>query len=204
MQPEILMLNSPISFCFAGSAKCSRQRLRDRDRTGGGQRAIIEAGAGENVGDEADIRRAEAFRAQDRENFGDVVEAHMRQDDVLGMGDARLIEGIFFGEIGDDPHLLRGRVAWRLADGLERNRQRRIAALLVAEKIVLDETRQFAVAGLGRFQLARDVGQAFIGGRREKAGDAREFLRVDVGRRGESMAANSSSTLARKASIPIS
>ena len=48
------------------------------------------------------------------ENFRDIVEPHMRQDEILRMGDARLIKGINFREIGDDAHLVGAGVAGRL------------------------------------------------------------------------------------------
>ncbi len=66
-----------------GIGEMLRQFLRDRDRTGGCQRAIVEAGAAQDVGDEPDIALGQIVRAQKRENFRDVIEPHMRQDDVL-------------------------------------------------------------------------------------------------------------------------
>ena len=92
------------------------KRLRQRDRTRGGESAIIEARAAQYIGDEANIGGGEIVFAQYFENVGNIVEPHVRQYDILHMGGSRLIERIFFREVGDDAHLLRGRIAGRLTD----------------------------------------------------------------------------------------
>ena len=62
MQPEILIFSSPISSWRRG--KPLGDALRDRDRAGVGERAVVEARAGDDVGDEPGIGLGEADRLQ--------------------------------------------------------------------------------------------------------------------------------------------
>ena len=99
-----------------------RDALRDRDRAGVGERAVVEAGAGDDVGDEAGIGGGEADLGQRVVDRLQVVERDMRQDQVLLVADANLVERIALGEIGDQFHLAGGGVARRPADRLQRDR----------------------------------------------------------------------------------
>jgi hypothetical protein len=60
-----------------------------------------------------------------------VVELHMRQHQVLVVGDADLGEAVALGEIGDDAHLLRRGVARNAALGLQRDVDDGVAGLAV-------------------------------------------------------------------------
>ena len=65
--------------------------LRDRDRTRGRQRAIVEARAGDDVADEPGIRRREADRGEAVVDRGQIVERDMRQDQVLLVRDPQFV-----------------------------------------------------------------------------------------------------------------
>ena len=78
--------------------------LCHRDRAGVGEIAIVEARAGDDVGDQADIGGREASapkRLPEQEKIG---LAYMREYQVLLMGDPNLSLGVTVGEIGDDFH----------------------------------------------------------------------------------------------------
>ena len=94
------------------------QLLRDRDRTGIGQRAIIQPGAGDDVGDEVHVRGSEANLVQRLPQRRQIALCHVRQREVLLMADADFAEGIAVGEIGERIHLLGGGIARRRADWL--------------------------------------------------------------------------------------
>src|SRR3989338_635196 len=68
-----------------------RNLLRERDRTRVCKRAIIEAGAGDLVRDEADIRRRKIVCLQNFVNRMQILLAHMRERQVLLMRDAQLV-----------------------------------------------------------------------------------------------------------------
>ena len=125
MQPEILIFSSPISSCRSGDGEALGDALRDRDRAGIGERAIVEAGAGDDVGDQAGIGGREAVRRPARRRPPcRSSQRDMRQDEVLLVADAHLVEGVALGEVGDRVHLLGGGVARRAADRLQRDRHR--------------------------------------------------------------------------------
>ena len=96
--------------------------LRHRDRPRRRQRAVVHARAGDDVGDQPDVRRREPRLPQPRVDRRQVPPRHVRQDDVLLVADAQLVVGVLLGEIGEQPHLLGGRVARRAADRLQRHR----------------------------------------------------------------------------------
>jgi hypothetical protein len=70
-------------------------------------------------GGEADLDQAIVDGAQ-------VGARHMRQDQVLLVADAHLVEGIGLGDVGHRVHLAVAGVAGNLADALQRDRHRRI------------------------------------------------------------------------------
>ena len=88
------------------SREALEMSLRDRDRAGVGERAVIEARAGDDVGDEPDIRRGEADCVERREDARQVALRDMRQHQVLLVADADLAEAIALGEVGDCVHLV--------------------------------------------------------------------------------------------------
>ena len=127
MQPEILIFSSPISFCRAVVGEALGDALGDRDRAGIGERAIVEARAGDDVGDQAGIGRGEVGRGERLVDRRQVVERDMRQDQVLLVADPRLAVAVALGEVGDQVHLLGGGVARRAADRLQRDRDDGVA-----------------------------------------------------------------------------
>ena len=65
---------------FRRIGEMARQSLRQRDRTGCGQGAIIQAGAADDVGDQLGIGGRQAMGLQDGENFRRIIVApHMGQ-----------------------------------------------------------------------------------------------------------------------------
>ena len=66
----------------------------------------------------------------------------MRQDQVLLVADADLVEGIFLGEVGDRLHLAVAGVARHLADALQRDRHRRIVGMAVRDDVLVEPSRE--------------------------------------------------------------
>ena len=90
MQPEILILRSPISCWRAEVGEVLGDALRHRDRAGVGQRAVVEARAGDDVGDQADVGLGEAQPPERRVDRRQVLDRDMRQDEVLLVADPHL------------------------------------------------------------------------------------------------------------------
>ncbi len=99
MQPEILILSSPISFCRSGAANFLGNLLRDRDRAGIGQGAEIEARAADHVGNGARIALGQTRPHQRVIDGAQVRQRHMRQHQVLLVRHPQLVEGIALGEV---------------------------------------------------------------------------------------------------------
>jgi hypothetical protein len=117
MQPEILSFSSPISRMPSPSAKRCCDLLRDRDRAGIGEAAIIEAGAGDDVADQIEIGRCQRPpRLQLLPQRVQIAFFDMRQHDVLGVGDAQLVKAVRVGEVGHHIDLLGGRIAGDAAE----------------------------------------------------------------------------------------
>ena len=68
--------------------------LRDRDRAGVGEAAIVQAGAGDDVGDEIEIGLGQTRLGELLPEGVEIGLSDVRQNDVLRMGDAQLIEGV--------------------------------------------------------------------------------------------------------------
>ena len=64
MQPEILIFSCADVLLPKRVGEALGDSLGDRDRAGGGERAIVEAGAGDDVGDEAGIGVGEVVRGE--------------------------------------------------------------------------------------------------------------------------------------------
>src|SRR5215472_16402904 len=141
--------------------EAARDFLGHRDRACVGQAAIVETGAGDDVGDEIDVGRGDADffeRAPQRRKIalGDV-----RKRQILLMTHANLAETIALREFGDGVHLLRGGVARRRSLGLERKRDDGIAGeLVVADRIV--EPNAEAVVRARLCQLGRIVRERLV------------------------------------------
>ena len=138
-----------------------RQLLRDRDRARIGQRAVIQPRAGDDVGDEIDVRRGEAELVERLPQRRQVALGDMRQRQVLLMADADFAERITVGKIGERIHLLGGGIAGRGADRLQRDRDDGIALRLVREdRILAPALEQRIMRRL--LQLVRHVRQLFV------------------------------------------
>ena len=83
MQPEILIFSGPIVARARAVAEAFGEALGDRDRARGGERAIVEAGAGDDVADQPGVGRRQADGGEPVVDGGQVVERDMRQDEVL-------------------------------------------------------------------------------------------------------------------------
>ena len=94
--------------------------LRHRDRARIGQRAIVQARAGDDVGDLADIGLGEAQPVERAPHRRQIVDRDMRQDQVLLVADADLALAVGVGEVGHALHLHGAGVARRRAGGLQR------------------------------------------------------------------------------------
>ncbi len=105
--------------------------LRDRNGARRSKRAIVEAGAGDDVGHETRVGGGETQGREPVEQQRQIVERDMRQDQVLLMRDPDLVLRIGFGEIGDGLHLFGAGVAGNAANGLEGNRHDSIARRLM-------------------------------------------------------------------------
>ena len=153
------------------SGEAGRDLLRQGNRPRIGQRAIVQARAGDDVGDQVQIGLCQARRNQLLPDGTQVRLPHMRQHQILRMGDAQFIEGICLGQIGDQRHLLRRRIAGDAVNRLQADVDDGIAGRLVGRDLPVDPQRESPVAPVDL------VGQAaFISGRGKKVADARQFL----------------------------
>ncbi len=110
--------------------------LRDGNRAGIGQRAIVEAGAGDDVGDEPGIAGGEPDLGKSVEQRGQVGARDMRQDQVLLVGNPNLVGGERLGEIGNRVHLVGAGIARHLADPLQRDGHAGIVGMAVRRHVV--------------------------------------------------------------------
>ena len=93
--------------------------LRDRDAARGGERAVIHPRAGDDVADEADVRRGEAGGGEPPVQRRQVFLADMRQHQVLHMRHPDFAEGMPLRQRRDRVHLRRAGIARDAADGLQ-------------------------------------------------------------------------------------
>ena len=112
-------------------------RLRHRDRARVRERAEIAARAGDDVGDQADIRRRQTQQLGFKPQRVQIGLAHVGQHQILFMRHAQFAEAVTVGEIGHGIHLGRGRIAGRDAGLLQRQRYRGVARHFVREDIAL-------------------------------------------------------------------
>ena len=59
--------------------------LRDRDRAGVGEAAVIQAGAGDDVGDQVEVGFGEAGVGERLPNFAKVAHSDVGEDDILAV-----------------------------------------------------------------------------------------------------------------------
>src|SRR5262245_27467285 len=79
--------------------------LRYRDGSRIGQRAVIQAWAGDDIAGESDIRFRELERIQPAPEFIELVLLHVGKHEVLFVADADFAEAVPIGQIGDGIHL---------------------------------------------------------------------------------------------------
>ncbi len=180
----------------------ARDLLGHRDRARVGQAAVVEAGAGDDVGDQIDVGRGDPDFLERAPQRRKVTLGNVRQRQILLMADANLAETVALGEIGDGVHLLRGGIAGRPSLGLERERHDGIAGELVvgdgivepnAEAVVRARLCQFGgvvLEGLvvGIAKSRRDIGDHRRVERQRAVLDrlpllldfARKFLRAEL------------------------
>src|SRR5262252_6447096 len=96
------------------------QLLGDRYGAGIGKAAIVEPWAGDDVGDETEIRGCHPDSIEGTPQPGKIALRHVGQHQVLLMADPDLTEGIAIRKIGDRIHLVGGGIAGRTALRLER------------------------------------------------------------------------------------
>src|SRR3546814_2965883 len=85
--------------------------LRDRDRARVGEGAIIEAGAGDDVGDKVEVGIGQFRRDQRLPDRIEIGLADVRQHQILGMGHPYLVKAVTLAEVGYHVHLIGGGVA---------------------------------------------------------------------------------------------
>src|SRR5262249_2699808 len=83
---------------------------RHPGRAGVGEAAIVEAGAGDDVGDEIDVRCGDADVVERAPQRGKIALRNMRQRQILLVADADLAVAVALRELGDGVHLRRGGV----------------------------------------------------------------------------------------------
>ena len=93
--------------------------LRDRDRARVGEAAVVEAGAGDDVGDKSDIGRGDADLIERAPQCGKIPLRHVGKNQVLFMRHANLAMAVTIGEVGGRVHLRRRSVTGRATHRLE-------------------------------------------------------------------------------------
>src|SRR6516165_5123787 len=150
--------------------EAARDFLGHGDRARVGQAAIVETGAGNDVGDEIDVGRGDADFVERAPQRRKIALGDVRKRQILLMAHANLAETVALRELGDGVHLLRGGVARRRSLGLERERDDGIAGkLVVADRIV--EPNAEAVICARLCQLGRIVSEYLVLGIAKPRGD---------------------------------
>ena len=162
MQPEMLMCSRPRSRAQIELAEPPGDLLGDRNRTRIGEAAIIEAGAGNDIGHQSDIGRCDADRVERAPQLRQVALRNVRQHQVLLVADADLAERVAVGEIGDGVHLRGGGVARCAAFGLERQRHDGVARDLVIGDRVAHPGGEARVGAAGLGKLGRAIIEPLI------------------------------------------
>src|SRR4051812_32472896 len=118
-------------------------RLRDRDRTRGGQRAIIHARAGDDVGDQVVVGGRQPGLIQQAPQREQIALPDIGQDQVLLVRHPDLAMAELVGQGRHRAHLHRGRVTRDAAYGLERDVDDGIAVHLVARRVLAHPAGEF-------------------------------------------------------------
>ena len=94
----------------------------------------------------------------------------MRQDQVLLVADADLVEAVALGEVGDGVHLLGGGIARDAADRLQRDGDDGVARHLVRRDVVLRPSARSRGSSSRAARSAGDRGRQRLEGRRREVG----------------------------------
>ena len=111
-------------------------RLGQRDRAGVGQRAQVAAGAGDHVGEQADVGLGHAQAPCGLPQRGQVAFSHPGQQQVLLVRDAHFTGAETVGEVGGGVELVGGGVARRMAQAFERQRDRAQGRVFVGAHVL--------------------------------------------------------------------
>ena len=155
MQPLILSFSSPRSAARVGEAR--RDLLRDGDRAGVGEAAVIETGAGDDVADQIEVGLGEPGVGQRLPDRVEVGLADVRQHDVLRMRDAQFVEAVLLGEVGHQVDLVGAGIAGNAADRLQADVDDGIARLLVRLDVLVEPDREIGIARSVRFERRRET-----------------------------------------------
>ena len=165
-----------MSCCRPSLREVSGDALRHRDRARIGQGAIVEARAGDDVGDLADIGLGETQPAERQPDHRQVLDRDMRQDQVLLVAHPDLALAVEVGDVGDAFHLQRAGIARRRARRLQRNGDDAIARQAMGRHVGLQPQREVTVFELQRFHRAGHGRPMRQRRRRELAGDRLDGL----------------------------
>ncbi len=105
------MSRAPISRSRAGPGEALGDALCDGNRTRHGEAAVIEARAGDDVGEQADVGGRETVRPQRLPESVRFVLAHMREDEILFVRHANLAHRKAFREFRNEVHFLGAGIA---------------------------------------------------------------------------------------------
>jgi hypothetical protein len=150
-----------------GIAEAVGNLLRHGDRAGIGQRAIVEPRAGDDIGDQAGIGCRQAISQQRPVERLEIGQRHMRQHQVLLVGDADLVVGELLGEPRHRIHLVGGRIAGNSADRLQGNRHHGVVRVPVRRDIAADPLGKPGIGLLPGGQFTPALSAGFERGRRE-------------------------------------
>ena len=186
MQPEILILRSPMSCCRAQLGEAFGDALRHRDRARIGERAVVEARAGDDVGDLADIGLGETrpSRARARRRAGPRSATCGRTRFCSWL--TRISPWRCVRDVCHAVHLRRAGVARRRAGRLQRRRDDGVARHAVRRDVVFQPQREVAVRRLSRSTSGRGRAAPQAGGAKwprslELVGGERDALGLVAG-----------------------
>src|SRR5215472_13094242 len=143
--------------------EAARDLLGHRNRARVGQAAVVETGAGYDVGDEIDVGRGDPDFVERAPQRRKIALGNVRKRQILLVADANLSETVALGEIGDGIHLPRGGIARRPSFGLERERHDGIAGELVVGDRIVEPNAETVVRARLR-QLRRIILQRLVVG----------------------------------------
>src|SRR5690349_2414653 len=155
-------------------------RLRDRNGARRRERAVVEAGAGNDVAGKPEIGGGETVGREHLPDGEDVVALDMRQDEVLVMAHPHLVEAVATGQIGNDPHLLGSGIAGDAARRLERDVDDAVAVDAMGGEIGTAPSGKGCVVELRLLEGARYLRQGLEGRRCEIGRDPVELAAVDL------------------------